>query len=81
MRFSFKRSVVLKKVRRVSKGMVEITRTFTGEKFKIPAEGVRCVTSRYLSDSSTILVDFGPERSKTQEAVIAAGRKDRIPIF
>lgn len=80
--FSFERAVVFEKMKRSSDGNVEIKTTFHHSMlFCIPEKNVRYLTTRYLKDTSTIVVDFGPSGRNSNRAIIAAGRKANLPVL
>ncbi|MFA6585373.1 MAG: hypothetical protein WCS97_02940 [Candidatus Paceibacterota bacterium] len=47
----------------------------------VQKEKIQFITTGYLRDMSTVVVDLGPLGEQTQEAIIAAGRKELLPTL
>jgi hypothetical protein len=82
MEFNFERSVVFGGARRSADGkQVVIERAFHSKPVSVPVEFVQFIRTSRLRDMSLVVVDLGPLGELTGEVIIAAGRKDRFPVF
>ena len=73
MRFHFDRSHVLDSIK--DAGDNYVLRAVTGQEVTVPKNQVAFRTPKCREDSSTILVDFGPDDVVTSTAIIAGKDK------
>ena len=76
MRFNFDRSHVLDSIK--DAGDNYVLRALTGQEATVPKKGVAFRTPKSREDSSTILVDFGPDGVATATAIIASKDKHAL---